>query len=76
MLPCAEAVTLAEAVEATIARAPEAAPILADRATQQIRREAAARLFPGAPYLQAEASTDRFTSRRGFNSFTAELGTP
>ncbi|UPY38926.1 hypothetical protein [Sediminicoccus sp. KRV36] len=51
MLPCAQAVTLADAVEAAIARAPDAAPILADRATQQVRRKAAARLFPGAPYL-------------------------
>jgi len=75
LLP-AQAVTLSEAVEAAIARAPDAAPILADRATQQARRDAAGRLFPGAPYVQADAATDRLTSRRGFNSFAAELGTP
>lgn len=76
MLPCAQAVTLSDAVEAAIARAPDVAPILADRATQQTRRDAAARLFPGAPYVQADAATDRFTNRRGFNSFAAEIGTP
>lgn len=76
MLQAAQAVTLSEAVEAAIARAPDAAPILADRATQQARRDASARLFPGAPYLQADAATDRLTSRRGFNSFAAEIGTP
>lgn len=76
MLQTAQAVTLAEAVQAAIDRAPEAAPILADRATQHARRDAAARLFPGAPYLQADAATDSMTSRRGFNSFAAELGTP
>lgn len=74
-LPAA-AVTLAEAVDAAMARAPEAASIAADRATQQAQRDAASRLFPGAPYLQGDVSTDRATTRQGFNSYGAEIGTP
>lgn len=76
MLQTAHALTLAEVVDAAITRAPDAAPILADRATQQMRRPAPARLLPGAPYLEMEAAADRLTCRRGFNAFTAELGTP
>ncbi len=72
----AHAVTLAESVDAAIARAPQAAPLAAERLTQEARRDAASRLFPGAPYAQADVQTDRVTGGRGFITLGAELGTP
>ena len=70
----AHAVTLAETVDAAVARAPQAAPLAAERLTQEARRDAASRLFPGAPYAQVDAQTDRGTGGRGFTTFGAELG--
>ena len=72
----AGAITLSEAVEAALVRAPDVPAIIADRATQEARRDASNRLFPGTPYVQLDSTTDRFTTRRGFTTFGAEIGTP
>ena len=72
----ARAMTLAEAVEAAMARAPEGRALGAERLSQQAQREAANRLFPGAPYLQLDTSSDRPGTHRGFATYGQELGTP
>ncbi|MBV1796382.1 TolC family protein [Siccirubricoccus sp. G192] len=70
------AATLAEAVEAAWQRSPEARPLAAQRAVQEARRDAAGRLFPPSPFVQGDATSDRFLSNQGFASLGLEIGTP
>jgi outer membrane protein TolC len=72
----AQAASLAEAVEATWQRSPEARPLLAQRGLQEARRDMAERLFPASPFVQGDATSDRPLSNRGFTSYGLEVGTP
>jgi len=70
------AATLAEAVEAAWQRSPEARPLIAQRAVQEARRDAAERLFPPSPFVQGDVASDRFLSNQGYASLGLEIGTP
>ena len=70
------AASLRDAFEAAWQRTPDARALAAQRGVQEARRYAGGQLFPAAPFLQGEATSDRFLSNQGFNSYALEAGTP